>query len=54
MRLGHHTAAAHIEENTRVFGFELDAEDIAQIAAVQARGTPLLDELGDCGDEYRR
>eukprot|EP00292_Cryptomonas_paramecium_P011318 CAMPEP_0113694022 /NCGR_PEP_ID=MMETSP0038_2-20120614/20022_1 /TAXON_ID=2898 /ORGANISM="Cryptomonas paramecium" /LENGTH=317 /DNA_ID=CAMNT_0000616225 /DNA_START=261 /DNA_END=1212 /DNA_ORIENTATION=- /assembly_acc=CAM_ASM_000170 len=50
MRLGH-TAAAHVEENRRVFGFALDAEDLAVIAAVQARARRV--HPGEPGDEYR-
>lgn len=32
----------------------LTADDVAAIAAVQARGARLMDVIGDCGDEYRR
>ena len=52
MRLGHHTAAAHIDENSRVFDFELDAGDMELIAVVQRQAKHrLLEALGDCGDE---
>jgi aryl-alcohol dehydrogenase-like predicted oxidoreductase len=46
--------AEHIAENARVFDLELDAEDLARIAAVTARGRDLFRAIGDCGDEYRR
>lgn len=50
MRLGL-TAASHVEENRRVFEFVLDSEDLAEIAAIQARGRPV--HAGEPGDEYR-
>lgn len=46
--------AEHRAENARVFSFRLDAEDWAQLDAVQARSRDLLKLIGDCGDEYRR
>lgn len=49
-RLGHAGWSDHIDENRRVFEFELDANDLSAIAAVQAKGNSLP---GDCGDEYR-
>ena len=49
-RLGHPGWAAHIAENQGVFGFELDAADLAAIRAAQSKGRELP---GDCGDEYR-
>lgn len=48
-RLGH-TMMSHVEENERVFSFELDEQDLAALKAVQSRGHLLS---GDCGDEYR-
>jgi aryl-alcohol dehydrogenase-like predicted oxidoreductase len=48
-RLGH-TMMSHVEENQRVFIFELDEQDKAALRAVQSRGKLLP---GDCGDEYR-
>lgn len=44
----------HIQENAKVFGFALDAEDYQQIQAVTARARDLFAAIGDCGDEYRR
>jgi aryl-alcohol dehydrogenase-like predicted oxidoreductase len=49
-RLG---VAEHIADNARVFGFELDAEDRASLAAVLAKSRDLMKVIGDCGDEYR-
>src|SRR5579862_4870221 len=49
-RLG---VAEHIADNARVFGFALDAEDLASIAVVQAQSRDLMALIGDCGDEYR-
>ena len=42
---------AHVEDNTRVFGFALDDQDRGSLAAAQAM---LAAIPGDCGDEYRR
>ncbi|MBK8986481.1 MAG: aldo/keto reductase [Chloroflexi bacterium] len=50
-RLG---VAEHKDENARVFSFQLDAADWAQLDAVQARSRDLFKLIGDCGDEYRR
>lgn len=50
-RLG---VAEHREDNVRVFGIALDAEDQAQLDAVLARARDLYRLIGDCGDEYRR
>ena len=49
-RLG---VAQHIADNARVFGFALDAEDLASIDAVLAKSRDLMKLIGDCGDEYR-
>ena len=43
----------HIADNQRVFNFALDANDYAQIEAVQAKSRDLMTAIGDCGDEYR-
>ncbi|WP_345894243.1 aldo/keto reductase [Lichenifustis flavocetrariae] len=43
--------AEHRADNSRTFGFTLDAVDRAGIDAALARATPIP---GDCGDEYRR
>ncbi len=44
----------HRENNTRVFTFELDADDYAAIDRVSQHGRDLIHVIGDCGDEYRR
>lgn len=44
----------HIEDNTRVFSFQLDDEDYARIDAVTRKSDYLFELIGDCGDEYRR
>jgi len=43
----------HRDDNTRVFRFELDEEDLAGIEAVVAKSRDLMVVIGDCGDEYR-
>ncbi|MET0154340.1 MAG: aldo/keto reductase [Candidatus Binatia bacterium] len=43
----------HIADNARVFDLELDAEDLARIAAATATSRDLFRSIGDCGDEYR-
>ena len=50
-RLG---VAEHIADNARVFGIQLDADDLAAIEAVLAQSRDLYRLIGDCGDEYRR
>ncbi len=50
VRLGLHD---HREENARVFGLQLDAQDLAQIEDVLVRSNDLYRLIGDCGDEYR-
>lgn len=47
-RLG---VAEHREDNLRVFGFQLDDDDRAEIGAAIAGLDPIP---GDCGDEYRK
>jgi aryl-alcohol dehydrogenase-like predicted oxidoreductase len=49
-RLG---VAQHIADNARVFGFELEADDLAAIEAVLLKSRDLMRLIGDCGDEYR-
>ena len=49
-RLG---VAQHIADNTRVFGFALDAGDLAMIEAILAKSRDLTQVIGDSGDEYR-
>jgi aryl-alcohol dehydrogenase-like predicted oxidoreductase len=51
VRLG---VADHREDNARIFGIALDAEDYAQIEAVLRKSRDLYQLIGDCGDEYRR
>ena len=41
----------HRDDNRAVFGFALDADDLARLDDALAGTTPLP---GDCGDEYRR
>jgi len=41
----------HRDDNLKVFGFALDAEDKARLEAAFAETLPIP---GDCGDEYRR
>jgi aryl-alcohol dehydrogenase-like predicted oxidoreductase len=45
--------AQHIADNARVFGFALDADDLAVIETVLAKSRDLMQRIGDCGDEYR-
>jgi aryl-alcohol dehydrogenase-like predicted oxidoreductase len=45
--------AEHIADNARSFEFALDADDLAAIEPVLAKGRDLLRVIGDCGDEYR-
>ncbi|MBM3942820.1 MAG: aldo/keto reductase [SAR202 cluster bacterium] len=51
VRLG---IAEHRQDNARVFGFNLDADDLDKIEAVQRKSRDLYRLIGDCGDEYRR
>ncbi|MBD2211782.1 aldo/keto reductase [Calothrix sp. FACHB-156] len=44
----------HIEDNAKVFSFNLDEEDFNQIDAVSRQSRDLYQLIGDCGDEYRR
>jgi len=49
-RLG---VAQHLADNTRVFGFAFDGDDLSMIEAVLAESRDLMQVIGDCGDEYR-
>jgi len=49
-RLG---VSQHIADNTRVFGFALDGNDLTLMEAVLSRSRDLMQVIGDCGDEYR-
>ena len=44
----------HRADNTRVFNFDLDTEDLNRIHAVTDQSNDLFQIIGDCGDEYRR
>lgn len=44
----------HIEENAKVFGFTLDAQDGDRIDSISEKSRNLYELIGDCGDEYRR
>lgn len=44
----------HIQDNAKVFSFNLDADDLNQIEAVCSQSRDLFARIGDCGDEYRR
>lgn len=43
----------HREDNARVFGLQLDAQDLDQIENILVRSNDLYRVIGDCGDEYR-
>lgn len=45
--------AEHAEENSRTFALELTPQDRQEISAVLAKGSDLMQAIGDCGDEYR-
>ena len=47
------SVAQHIADNARVFGFALDAGDLAAIEPVLAKSRNLMQLIGDCGAEYR-
>lgn len=46
--------AEHIEENGRIFNFQLDSQDYEQLDNILSRSRDLYPLIGDCGDEYRR
>jgi aryl-alcohol dehydrogenase-like predicted oxidoreductase len=46
--------AEHLQDNARLFNFQLDPQDYQQLDAVLARSQDLYRLIGDCGDEYRR
>src|SRR3954452_7928273 len=48
-RLG---VAEHIADNARTFDITLDADELAAIEPVLAKGRDLIRVIGDCGDEY--
>ncbi|KAI5082214.1 hypothetical protein GOP47_0001957 [Adiantum capillus-veneris] len=43
----------HLEDSRRIFEFQLDKEDEANINQVSRKGKDLMKLIGDCGDEYR-
>jgi aryl-alcohol dehydrogenase-like predicted oxidoreductase len=50
-RLG---VSEHIQDNSRVFNFQLDETDYQQIEQITKQSHDLFRRIGDCGDEYRR
>ena len=44
----------NIQDNSRIFDFNLDMEDDRQIDDLTGESRDLLKLIGDCGDEYRR
>ncbi len=50
VRLG---ISEHIEQNSRVFNFSLNHNDINLIENILSRSNDLMQNIGDCGDEYR-
>ncbi|MBW4559513.1 MAG: aldo/keto reductase [Trichormus sp. ATA11-4-KO1] len=50
-RLG---VSEHIQDNTKVFSFTLDAADRDRINSISRQSRDLYQLIGDCGDEYRR
>ena len=51
VRLG---VADHRDDNSRVFNFSLESEDLEKLESVLGRSRDLYQIIGDCGDEYRR
>jgi len=45
--------SSYLVDNARIFEFELDEQDLAEIAEVTDQARDMLLILGDCGDEYR-
>jgi aryl-alcohol dehydrogenase-like predicted oxidoreductase len=43
----------HADDNLRALEIKLSERDLAEVAAVQAKGADLFAAIGDCGDEYR-
>lgn len=44
----------NLQDNSRVFEFNLDTEDYEQIYSIAGESRDLFKFIGDCGDEYRR
>ena len=45
--------STNLEDNAKVYQFNLDADDIQKIEAVCRKSRDLFRSIGDCGDEYR-
>ena len=45
--------STNLQDNAKVYQFNLDAEDIQKIEAVCRKSRDLFRAIGDCGDEYR-
>jgi aryl-alcohol dehydrogenase-like predicted oxidoreductase len=43
----------HRQDNSKVFGLELDSEDKLMIKSITEKSNDLFEVIGDCGDEYR-
>ncbi|MCV0392380.1 MAG: aldo/keto reductase [Nitrosopumilus sp.] len=43
----------HREDNSNVFNFKLEQEDISSIKSITEKSNDLFEVIGDCGDEYR-
>ncbi|CAF4342136.1 unnamed protein product [Rotaria sp. Silwood2] len=43
----------HLQDNTKVFEFNLDADDNEKIDEISRKSRDLYRTIGDCGDEYR-
>ena len=50
VRLG---VSEHIIENSRVFNFKLEKNEIDEIENILSNANSLFEIIGDCGDEYR-
>ena len=44
----------NIQDNSRIFDFNLDIEDYRKIDDLTGESRDLFKLIGDCGDEYRR
>ncbi|CAF1549873.1 unnamed protein product, partial [Rotaria sordida] len=50
VRLG---LSEHLQDNAKVFGFNLDTDDNEKIDEICRKSRDLYRIVGDCGDEYR-
>jgi aryl-alcohol dehydrogenase-like predicted oxidoreductase len=48
------SVSEHLQDNARVFNFNLDREDYQKLETVFRLSRDLYQLIGDCGDEYRR